>query len=126
VTDTVESTTVTAPPAADSAARNATPTITPEQISHLLAIRARLSPREQSIADLVRERMAPAQQEQWLAELSAMSIDEALRVVRSMIPKPASKRPPGVPTSTDPTAPPPPETSTTTRLAPSAAREEDE
>lgn len=136
-TETVETTTVTVTPSAtaapESAARNTAPTITPEQINHLLAIRARLSPREQAIADLVRERMTPAQQEQWLTELSAMSVDEALKVVRAMIPKPASKRPPGVPTSTEtptPPAAPPSETSSTTALAiaspPTDATDEEE
>lgn len=125
VTETVvEATTVTVTPSSEAApgeVRNATPTITPEQIQHLLAIQARLTPREQAIANLVRERMSPEQQAQWLAELSAMTVDQALQLVRSMIPKPTSKRPPGVPTSTVPPpaspASPTPETSTTTALA---------
>ncbi len=133
VTETVETTTVTVTPspsaAADDSVRNATasPTITPEQIQHLLTIQARLTPREQAIANLVRERMSPEQQAQWLAELSAMTVEQALELVRSMIPKPASKRPPGVPTST---APPPTAPSTETALAvttpPTDAPEDDE
>lgn len=131
MTETVEATTVTVTPSPSEApdVRNATaaPTITPEQIQHLLTIQARLTPREQAIANLVRERMGLEQQAQWLGELSAMTVEQALKLVRSMIPKPASKRPPGVPTST---APPPPESSTETALAittpPTDAPEEDD
>jgi hypothetical protein len=131
VTETVEATTVTVTPssssAPDGAARNAAPTITPEQIQHLLTIQARLSPREQSIANLVRERMSPDQQAQWLAELSAMTVDQALQLVRSMIPEPTSKRPPGVPTSAAaPTSPNEPSTGTALATSPADAPGEDE
>jgi hypothetical protein len=95
-TDAVATTTRMAPPASATEPvppRNATSTITPAQIDHLLAIRARLSPREQAIGDLVRERMSLEQQQQWLTELCAMSVDDALAMVRSMIPKPRKTRP---------------------------------
>ena len=65
--------------------RNAAPP--PDQLAHLLAIRARLNPREAAIADAVVVRMAPDVQAQWLAELSALTVDQAVEVVRSMIPK---------------------------------------
>jgi hypothetical protein len=69
--------------------RNAAPTTepTPEQWEHLFAIRARLSPREAAIAENVISRMAPEMRAQWLAELSVVSIDQAVDFVRSMIPK---------------------------------------
>jgi hypothetical protein len=69
--------------------RNAPPTIelTPEQYEHLLAIRARLSPREAAIAETVITRMDPEMRAQWIAELSVISVDQAVDFVRSMIPK---------------------------------------
>lgn len=69
--------------------RNAPPGIepTPEQWAHMFAIRARLSPREVAIVETVILRMAPETRAQWLAELSALSVDEAAKIVRSMIPK---------------------------------------
>jgi hypothetical protein len=75
--------------------RNAPPTIepTPEQWEHLLAIRARLSPREAAIAETVITRIAPEMRAQWLAELSVISVDQAVEFVRSMIPKVPPKSP---------------------------------
>ncbi len=74
--------------------RNAPPVIEPtaEQWAHLYAIRAQLSPREATIASTVVVRMAPELRAQWLAELSALSVEQAAEVVRSMIPKPAPKQ----------------------------------
>jgi hypothetical protein len=60
---------------------------TPEQWQHLLAIRARLSPREAVIAETVVTRMDPETLAQWLAELSMLSVDQAAELLRSMIPK---------------------------------------
>lgn len=75
--------------------RNAPPAVepTPGQWAHLFAIRAQLSPRDAAIAQTVVTRMAPEMRAQWLAELSALSVDEAAEVVRSMIPKPPPKPP---------------------------------
>lgn len=75
--------------------RNAPPIVepTPEQWEHLLAIRARLSPREAAIAETVITRMDPEMRAQWLAELSVVSVDQAVEFVRSMIPKSPSKPP---------------------------------
>jgi len=74
--------------------RNAPPVVEPtaEQWAHLYAIRAQLTPREASIASTVVVRMAPELRAQWLAQLSALSVEQAAEVVRSMIPKPASKQ----------------------------------
>ena len=71
--------------------RNAAPVVEPtvEQWAHLFAIRARLSPREATIANTVVARMPPELRAQWLAELSALSVDEAAEIVRSLIPKTA-------------------------------------
>ena len=73
------------PAVEEPALRNAAPT--PEQIAHLFAIRAKLTPREAAIADAVVLRMSGDVQAQWLAELSALSVDQAVEIVRSMIPK---------------------------------------
>jgi hypothetical protein len=76
--------------------RNASPIVEPtlEQWAHLLAIQSRLSPREGAIAKAAIARMTPEMRAQWLAELSALSIDQAADVVRSMIPQLPSKAPP--------------------------------
>lgn len=38
--------------------------------------------------------MSPEMRAQWLAELSALSVDQAADVVRSLVPKPPPKAPP--------------------------------
>lgn len=81
------SSTTAATEPAPAETRNAAPT--PEQWVHLLAIREKLSPREAGIAEAVVTRMTPDLRAQWLAELSALSVDQAVEIVRSMIPKPA-------------------------------------
>jgi len=77
------------------APRNAPPGIepTPQQWAHLFAIRARLSPREAAITETVAVRMPLEMRAQWLAELSMLSVDEAVEAVRSMIPKAPPKPP---------------------------------
>ncbi len=92
---TSSTTTVAPPPGppADSAGpapeqpRNAM--VTPEQLTHLLSIRAQLAPREAAIAEAVVTKMTPEMRAQWLTELSALSVEQAVEVVRSMIPKPS-------------------------------------
>ena len=70
----------------DTAIRNAAAP-TPEQIAHLLAIRALLTQREAAIADEVVVRMSDAVRAQWLAEISAMAVNDAADAVRSIIAK---------------------------------------
>ena len=78
-----------APGAASTSAapqpRNALPEPTAEQVAHLLQVRERLSPKERAIAENAISRMTPDMLVQWLAELSAMSVDEAARTIRQMI-----------------------------------------
>ena len=64
---------------------------TPEQWTHLYRIRARLSPKEVTIAENVLTRMSPDVLAGWLAELSERSLDDAVHLIRSMI---AQLRPP--------------------------------
>jgi len=81
-------------PAQIDVPRNAPPIEpTPEQWEHLLAIRARLSPREAAIAETVVTRMDPDMRALWLAELSVLSVDRAVDFVRSMIPEPPRRQP---------------------------------
>lgn len=56
-----------------------------QQYAHLLAIRARLLPDESAFAEAVIARMEPAHRAQWIAALSAMSIDEATTSIRTTI-----------------------------------------
>ncbi len=63
----------------------APPMPTREQFAHLSAIRARLSPAEQAIAQNTISRMEPPMLADWLAALSAMSVDEATALIRRMV-----------------------------------------
>ena len=88
----------TVPPAAVAAApvdtatasevRNAAPSEspTPEQLQHLIAVKAKLAPHEQRVVMTAIPRMEPAARAHWLAELCALSIEEAAELVRSMLP----------------------------------------
>ncbi len=69
-----------------------TPTPSPEQLAHLFAIRERLSPKERAIAENAIARMAPGTLVQWLAELSAMSVEEATTTIRTMVAQLATPR----------------------------------
>lgn len=75
--------------------RNASPSAEPtaQQWAHLMAIRTRLAPRELAIAERVLVRMTTEMRRQWLAQLSAHSVDEATEIVRSLIPRPAPTAP---------------------------------
>lgn len=57
----------------------------PQQYAHLLEIRARLLPDESAFAEAVIAHMAPEQRAQWIAALSAMSIDDATASIRTTI-----------------------------------------
>ncbi len=59
---------------------------TPVQAAHLLAIHARLSPDEKRVSQLVVRRMTPQIRADWLAEVSGLTVDQAVELVRSMIP----------------------------------------
>jgi len=67
---------------------------TPEQWTHLYMIRARLLPKEAAVAENAITRMSPDVLARWLAELSALSVDDAVRTIRSMI---SQLRPPRAP-----------------------------
>jgi hypothetical protein len=68
-------------------ARNASPAWSPGQMNHLLAIHAALLPEEKRIAQLVVARMTPEVRAQWLGELSVLTVEQAVALVRSMIPR---------------------------------------
>jgi hypothetical protein len=61
--------------------------ITPAQIAHLTAIQARLTPQEVRVVQAAALRMTPPVRAEWLAELAARSVDDAVTLVRSMLPK---------------------------------------
>jgi hypothetical protein len=64
-----------------------TPEPTPEPWAHWLAIRARLSPFEVAVADMTLGVVKPELQAEWLAGMSVLSVDQAVDLVRSMIPE---------------------------------------
>ena len=76
--------TMTAPPLATPPAASTSMSVA-EQYAHLLAIRARLAPDEGAYAEAVIASMSPAQRAQWMAALSAMSLDEATASIRTTI-----------------------------------------
>ena len=79
-----------APSAPTGSPRNAPPAPpapTPDQWEHLHEIRERLSPKERAIAENAIMRMDADVLAQYLAELSAQSVDDAVATIRSMIAK---------------------------------------
>lgn len=56
-----------------------------DQLAHLYAIREQLSAKERAIAEHAIAHMDAATHTHWLAELSAMSVDEATEMIRTMI-----------------------------------------
>ncbi len=75
------------PAATTGSPRNAQPSPTPAQWQHLYEVREGLSPKERAIAENAITRMSPDLLAQWLADLSALSVDDAVRMIRSMIAK---------------------------------------
>lgn len=80
----------------ESVPRNAGLSPTPDQWEHLHVIRERLTPRERAIAENAIMRMDADVLSSYLAELSAMTVDEAVALIRSMVgnlpPTPGSRR----------------------------------
>ena len=76
----------------DGHVRNARRAWSPAEMDHLLAVYAGLSSDEKRIAQVVVARMAPELRAQWLGELSAMTVEQAVGLVRSMIPRDQRRR----------------------------------
>jgi hypothetical protein len=74
-----------AAPPVESEVRNAAPT--GAQIAHLLAVRAHLTENEVAVIDESIARMDGPTRMWWLGELSALSVEQAVERVRSMLPK---------------------------------------
>lgn len=66
--------------------RNAGSVRSTVQAGHLLAIYAALSPEEKRIVQIVIQRMGPDTRAEWLRELSALTVEDAVALVRSLIP----------------------------------------
>jgi hypothetical protein len=81
------STSAPADPNAAPTTRNAGRAWSPGQMDHLLAVHAALLPDEKRIVQLVVARMTPEVRTQWLDELSGLTVDEAVALVRSLIPR---------------------------------------
>jgi hypothetical protein len=64
----------------------ASPVPTPAQAQHLMAILNALKPAERTVARAVVHRLSAEQRAHWLTELSALTVDQAVEQVRSMIP----------------------------------------
>lgn len=77
---------------ASSAAQAPPPTeppaeLPPEPWEHWLAIRARLSPHETAVADMALGIVKFELRAEWLAGMSVLGVDQAVDLVRSMIPE---------------------------------------
>ncbi len=59
----------------------------PEPWEHWLAIRARLSPHEIAVVDMALGIVKPELQAEWLAGMAVLGVDQAVDLVRSMIPE---------------------------------------
>jgi hypothetical protein len=68
----------------EAPARNARPPTAAQQV-HLLAIYNGLKPDEKKIAELAVRHMAPEVRNDWLGELGAMTVPDAVTLVRSLI-----------------------------------------
>ena len=81
---TVPTTAPTAGPATE--VRNAASAMpTPEQAAHLMAILHALEPPERAIARAVVKRMGDEQRARWLAELSTLTVEQSVELVRAAI-----------------------------------------
>jgi len=65
--------------------RNAMPT--QAQMEHLMAVQNRLTPEEAQVAQATAMKLSPEDRADLLAELEEMSVEEAAKFVRSMLPK---------------------------------------
>jgi len=79
------------PPAAPATSSTTAPT--QEQLAHLFAVRERLTPAEQALVEHVIKRMPPDLLMDYLGTLSALSIDDATKFIRSLIAQARPERP---------------------------------
>jgi hypothetical protein len=59
--------------------------ITPAMMAHFQAVQARLTAEEADFARAVAAELSPAEIQQWMAELSAMTVDDAVAMIRKHI-----------------------------------------
>jgi hypothetical protein len=84
-------------PAADGASDDdaTLPPLDPSAMAHFLAIQSALAPREAALAREVAKDLTPAQLRSWFAELSALSVPDAVAKIRGLLVGGASGSPPG-------------------------------
>jgi hypothetical protein len=73
------------PPAAPPKATRPAGPITPAMMAHFQAVQAQLAPEEADFARAVAAELSPAEIQQWMAELSSMSVDDAVATIRKHI-----------------------------------------
>ncbi len=59
--------------------------ITPAMMAHFQSVQSKLTPEEADFARSVASELSPAEIQQWMAELSAMSVDDAVATIRKHI-----------------------------------------
>ena len=58
------------------------PAISPAALAHFAAIQACLTPEERGLAQAVATELPPAEIRAWMAQLSELSVDEAVMLIR--------------------------------------------
>lgn len=69
----------------ETAAPSALPPIDPKTMSHFIAIQSALAPNEAALARQVAAELSPAELRAWFDELSALSVQDAVAKIRSML-----------------------------------------
>ena len=72
-------------PATSAAATPAIPTLEPAAMMHFLAIQKALSPDEAALAKEVAKAFSPAELNAWIADLSKLSVPEAVAKIRAIV-----------------------------------------
>jgi hypothetical protein len=70
---------------ASAAAAAALTTLDPKTLAHLGAIQAGLSEQEQALAQALIGKFGPAELRGWLAELTALSVPDAIAEIRAVL-----------------------------------------
>jgi hypothetical protein len=71
--------------AGQASSESALPPLGPQQMAHFLAIQSSLKPDEAALARQLAAELTPAEMRAWLAELSAMSVPDAVAKIRTLV-----------------------------------------
>lgn len=72
-------------PSDDQPGESAPPPLGPQQMAHFLAIQSALKPEEAALARQLGAELTPTEMRAWLADLSAMSVPDAVAKIRALL-----------------------------------------